>query len=156
MIELKFYTGTAAEQAQVAQYPLADPTYTATPQATVAQADKQRQPVLLLEKGQLVGFCALFSQDAVTYLGGDPATTVVLRSVSVADQHRGQGIAKRGFSQLPAFVQAYFPAATEIVLAVAPENTVAYRLYTQLGYVATGRQLDWQGELLDVLRYPLH
>lgn len=142
MITLVNYQDTPEDRARVAAYPLHDATFTATPQQALAIAltDDRRLPIMILNETEMVGFLVLITGADVQEVGADPATAVLIRSLSVAETARGRGVATQALTQLPTFVRQVLPTATTLTLAVDHGNFPAQKLYTKVGYVDTGQR----------------
>lgn len=142
MLTLVNYQDNREDRARVAAYPLEDPTFTATPQQALAIArdDDRRLPLMVLNATEMVGFLVLITGADVQEVGANPATAVLIRSLSIAETQRGRGFAATALTLLPAFVRQRYPAATELTLAVDHGNLPAQKLYAKVGYVDTGRR----------------
>jgi len=142
MLTLVAYQDTQQERDRIASYPLSDPTFTATPQTALAIAigNPDRLPVMILADTELVGFLVLIKNEDVREVGADPATAVLIRSLSISETQRGQGFATQALQLLPAFVRHNFPAATTLTLSVDHGNLPAQKLYEKVGYTDTGRR----------------
>ena len=66
--------------------------------------------------------------------------TYVIREVVVLPEYRGKGIGRRMMEHILAFLK---PKDTPIFLYVDPENTVAVKLYTSLGFVLRKKRAYW-------------
>jgi len=141
-MKLEIYQDTQRDRECIAQYPLKDPTFTATPQQALAIAlgDPERMPILVMVGSEMVGFFVLTRNEDVREVGADPATAILIRSLSVSETQRGKGIATQTLQQLPAFAREHFPLATTLNLAVEAENVPAQKLYDKVGFVDTGRR----------------
>ena len=142
MMKLEFYRDNVVNVQRIASYQLTDPSFTATPQQALAQAanDPNRLPVLALQDDELVGFFVLVKNAGVNEVGADSQTAILIRSLSVSEAHRHQGIATQMMTALPDFVRREFPNATELTLSVDHGNAAAQKLYAKLHYVDTGRR----------------
>ncbi|MFC6274192.1 GNAT family N-acetyltransferase [Levilactobacillus tangyuanensis] len=142
MLRLAAYQDDTRDRDRVANYPLKDATFTATPQMalTIAIGNTDRLPVMVLEDEELVGFLVLIKGDDVKEVGADPDVAILIRSVSVAENQRGKGYASRALQMLPEFVRRHFTFATTLVLSVDHGNLPAQKLYEKVGYVDTGRR----------------
>ncbi|WP_203641580.1 GNAT family N-acetyltransferase [Levilactobacillus andaensis] len=141
-MKLEIYQDTQRDRECIAQYPLKDPTFTATPRQALAIAlgDPERMPILVMVGSEMVGFFVLTRNEDVREVGADPATAILIRSLSVSETQRGKGIATQMLQQLPAFAREHFPLATTLNLAVEAENVPAQKLYDKVGFVDTGRR----------------
>lgn len=142
MLTLAVYQDTQQDRDRIATYPLSDPTFTATPQMalTIAIGNPDRLPLMILEDNELVGFLVLIKSEDVREVGADPATAILIRSLSISETQRGRGVATEVLQRLPEFVRQRFPAATTLVLAVDHGNFPAQKLYEKAGYTDTGRR----------------
>ncbi|WP_125573800.1 GNAT family N-acetyltransferase [Levilactobacillus huananensis] len=141
-MKLEIYQDTPHDRDLIARYPLKDPTFTATPQQAlaIAMGDPERLPILVIAGSEMVGFFVLTKHDDVREVGANPATALLIRSLSVSETQRGKGIATQMLEQLPAFVREHFPFATTITLAVEAANVPAQKLYDKVGFVDTSRR----------------
>lgn len=142
MLTLKIYQNTQQDRDRIATYPLSDPTFTATPQQALAIVldDVNRMPVMVLADTELVGFLVLIKNKDVQEVGADPATAILIRSLSIAETQRGRGFATQALQLLPDFVRRHFPTAKTLTLSVDHGNLTAQKLYEKVGYVDTGRR----------------
>lgn len=142
MVTLQFYTDISDDKQQIGAYQLTDPSFTATPQQALAQAatDANRLPMMALQDGELVGFFVLVKDAGVDEVGADRKTALLIRSLSVSEAHRHQGVAAQMMAALPNFVHLEFPNVTELTLSVDHGNEAAKALYAKLQYVDTGRR----------------
>ncbi|WP_204120599.1 MULTISPECIES: GNAT family N-acetyltransferase [Levilactobacillus] len=142
MLKLEIYQNNQEDRDRIANYQLADATFTATPQQALAIAldNPDRFPLMVLADDEMVGFFVLIRNEDVQEVGADPATAILIRSLSIAENHRGQGFARRMLQALPQFVQDHFPSATSLTLSVDHGNLPAQKLYEKAGYEDTGRR----------------
>lgn len=142
MVTLHFYQDTDTDNQRIAHYQLTNPSFTATPQQALAQAstDPDRLPVLALQDNELVGFFVLVKSAGVNEVGADPRTAILIRSLSVSEAHRHQGVATQMMTVLPDFVRQAFPEVKELTLSVDHGNVAAQKLYAKLNYLDTGRR----------------
>ena len=159
MLKLAFYQDNETDRARIASYQLSsNPEFTATPEQALAQAkdDADRHPVLILEDGKMVGFFVLVTGTGVDEVHADRQKAVLIRSLSVAENARGRGVATRAFKMLPEFVHEQWPAVRELTLSVDHGNSVAQGLYKKLGYTDTGKRGFGRYGTQYVLTYPLN
>ena len=101
-------------------------------------------PLMVLADDEMVGFFVLIRNEDVQEVGADPATAILIRSLSIAENHRGQGFARQILQELPQFVREHFQRATSLTLSVAHGNLPAQELYEKAGYKDTGRRYGEQ------------
>ena len=66
--------------------------------------------------------------------------------IDEAEQHKGYG--KAALQQVLRYIRTKpFGSSDQVSLTCAPDNTVAYNLYTSLGFTKTGRYDDGEMEL---------
>lgn len=108
--------------------------------------DTAYHPILGLKDDELVSFFVLDEgPDKQHYTNN--ANAILLRSFSADARHTQKGYAKTVLALLPAFVQANFAPANQIVLAVNEKNTLAQRLYLTCGFTDTDiRRLGPKGQ----------
>lgn len=116
--------------------------YTALPCQALARIEERNDglafPITIWENGKQVGFFVLdFGADKVEL--SDNQHSVLLRSFSVNPEFQGKGIGKRAMQQLEFFIHANFPDCNEVTLAVNKNNTSAYKLYLQQGFLDEGK-----------------
>jgi RimJ/RimL family protein N-acetyltransferase len=102
-----------------------------------AEADPDREPVAILERGVPVGFFVLHRGPGAGVLAPE-VRDVLLRAFLVDAAAQGRGIATRALAALPDFVAARLPGVHRIVLTVNVENPVAIRTYRRAGFADSG------------------
>jgi len=103
-----------------------------------AEADPDREPVAILERGEPVGFFVLHRGPGAGVLAPE-TRDVLLRAFLIDARAQGRGIATRALAVLPGFVAETLPGAHRIVLSVNVRNPVAIRTYARAGFADTGR-----------------
>jgi len=98
-----------------------------------------RHPIVILHKGEPVGFFVLHAGDRVKEYTDNPQA-MLLAAFSITHSQQGKGFAQKGLEQMKDFVHQEFPGCDEIVLAVNHKNIAAQRLYVKAGFLDTGRR----------------
>lgn len=101
-------------------------------------------PFLVLVDGTAVGFYSyvhLLYDTTFCYLGG----------LLIDRRHQGKGYGRATLRHFIAWLRQEHPECSDLFLTVHPDNEIAWRLYTALGFVKTGLMLDGEEELQLVL-----
>ncbi|HJQ30133.1 MAG TPA: GNAT family N-acetyltransferase [Rubrobacter sp.] len=91
------------------------------------------QPLAIYREGEPVGFAmwGLNREEQSHWIGG----------LVIGAEHQGKGYGRTAMEALLHHLAAQ-PGYREAALSCDPENTVARRLYTSLGFVETGERVD--------------
>ncbi|WP_175987182.1 GNAT family N-acetyltransferase [Bacillus sp. Marseille-Q1617] len=93
--------------------------------------------VLIVEDEEPVGYFALEDGEKL-HKYSENQQARLLTSFSIDSAQQGKGLAKKGLSLLPVFVQDQLPGIDEVVLGVNKRNTAAISLYLKTGFVDEG------------------
>lgn len=123
-------------------YCLTNDRYTAHPREKVKElvSESQLFPILIGNEQAVVGFFCLSSFPTTEGFTDNPKA-LLLRTLSTDERYRGQGYGKAGLLALNEFLPLNFPECDEVVLAVNHKNTLAQKLYRELGFEDTGKRL---------------
>jgi len=112
--------------------------FTSTPAQVLERVagDPNRTPVTILDGAEPIGFFLLcVGEHRDKYLPEPDPTAVALTALSVTPARQGQGVGLSAMVQAAPFVQAQFPQAKRLILAVNQRNPIALRLYARAGFV---------------------
>lgn len=119
----------------------------------LSEKDTNRTSILAIDKGKLVTFFVLHSNEGVKPYSQN-SRAILLRAFSTDAREQGKGYAKKALKLLPKFVKSKFPTINEIVLAVNIANKTAQSLYKKCGFVDEGvRTMGTKGELIVMSYY---
>ncbi|KFM98680.1 GNAT family N-acetyltransferase [Bacillus clarus] len=105
-----------------------------------AKNDRTRNVVVILdEKAIPVGVFALQTGERIEEFTKN-VDALLLVSFSVNYDKQGKGYAKNALALLEEFVTSYFPAKSEVVLAVNERNIPAQKLYEKAGFQDRGHR----------------
>ncbi len=137
---LEFYEESERNRQQVSGYQLSDLTFTGSPASVIekAQHDVDRFPIMIRQAEQLVGFFCLHVHEWPVQFGGNAATDVLLRALSIDERYRGRGISLAAMREVSTFVVRHLPGIDRIILAVNYRNLAAQKLYQKAGFRDTG------------------
>ncbi|MGE7269956.1 GNAT family N-acetyltransferase [Brevibacillus panacihumi] len=113
--------------------------FTALPNKVLEETlrDPDRYPVVIVAEGIPVGFFVLHVGEGIGEYTSNPRA-ILLRALSVTEEHQGKGYAKKAMLALPNFVAEHLPGKEEIILAVNERNLAAKQLYEKSGFVDKG------------------
>ncbi|QQZ09906.1 GNAT family N-acetyltransferase [Heyndrickxia vini] len=137
-VELQFYKSEYFDLMKDYHLPEDQARFTALP-ADALEVTHEKQPVVIISNGIVVGFFVLHTSSRVKEYTDNPHA-VLLTAFSVNHSHQGKGYAGRGLEQLTAFARKEFPECNEIVLSVNKLNIPAQKVYEKVGYRDTGRR----------------
>ena len=108
-----------------------------------AAGDFNAFPISILWKDQVVGMFVLDKGEDLQ-LWTDNPNAFFLRSLSINPDYQQKGIAKQAMLLLPHFIGTHFASfgIGEIVLGVNMNNTIAKRLYSQIGFRELGFNMN--------------
>jgi diamine N-acetyltransferase len=98
-------------------------------------------PFVITDDGRIVGVVAV-GADAVT------PQTAWIHHYLIDEREQGRGYGREGLVAIGEWLCATFSEVTRIGLCVLRENSVAWALYSSLGFVEVGETLDGQRILL--------
>ncbi|WP_050614453.1 GNAT family N-acetyltransferase [Bacillus testis] len=105
----------------------------------LCQSEKEKIPFVIKHGSRVAGFFILHAwPGACIYSDND--RSLLFRSYSISSEFQGKGIAKQSLVLLPGIIQAHFPDANEIILAVDEGNSAAQKLYKGAGFRDTGKK----------------
>lgn len=110
--------------------------FTQSPREALESSDPGLNHILVMHQGQLVTFFSL-DEDTSSEPFTDNAQALIIRFFSTDTRFQGLGYGQQVFQVLPAFIEKYFPAITEIALAVNAENEAGQALYKKCGFQDT-------------------
>lgn len=154
MVECVKYTKEYAPLIQDYQLTNDDLRFTMSPREAMESSDPALHHILVLDQGQLVTF---FSLDEITRSEpfSDNAQALIIRFFSTDTRYQGLGYGQQVFQVLPAFIEKYFPAATEIVLAVNAQNEAGQALYKKCGFRETMQYAHGRTGAVNIMRKDL-
>ena len=91
-------------------------------------------PLLICSDGDPVGVVAVGT-------GGEVAW---IHHFLIDERQQGRGYGRAAMRAIGEWLRGRFPDVTRVGLDVLPENTVAFALYSSLGFVQVGATLDQQ------------
>ena len=97
-------------------------------------SDPNRRLILILCDDVCVGYFILHKNDGPAKFGFDNHA-LLIRSLAVNPSEQGKGLAFKGMSALPKFVETHFEEINKLVLVVNNKNKPAQKLYKKLGFV---------------------
>lgn len=149
-VQLKRYEDDHAESLLMYELPPEQIPFTALPRqvferltARNAAGDFDAFPISILWKDQAVGMFVL-DKGKDLQLWTDNPNAFFLRSLSINPEYQQKGIAKQAMLLLPHFISTHFASLgiDEIVLGVNMNNSIAKRLYSQIGFRELGFNMN--------------
>ncbi|MFD2445705.1 GNAT family N-acetyltransferase [Bacillus sp. CGMCC 1.16607] len=104
-----------------------------------AKNDNNRNPIVILNDSEPVGFFVLCTGELVFNYTANP-NALLLIAFSINHSNQGRGYAKDGLKQLRNFIVQEFPDKNEVVLAVNCRNVPAQKLYEKVGFADTSKR----------------
>lgn len=138
-VELQFYKSEYLNLLKDYHLPEDQARFTALP-ADALEVTHEKQPVVIIGNGIVVGFFVLHTSSRVKEYTDNPHA-VLLTAFSVNHSQQGKGYARKGLEQLTGFIRKEFPECNEIVLSVNKLNIPAQKVYEKVGYQDTGRTM---------------
>ena len=127
--------------------------YTATAKQSLEKIEERNQnedffayPITIFHDEKVAGFFVLDFGDDKFELTENP-DSVLIRSLSVNPDFQGKGIGKSAMIEVDHFIKEHFSDCNEIVLAVNEQNTSAFQLYKNTGYIFDGKTREWRNGL---------
>jgi RimJ/RimL family protein N-acetyltransferase len=105
----------------------------------MANGDANRNPIVILDQSEPVGFFVLCTGELVSDYTANP-NALLLVAFSINQSKQGRGYAKEGLKQLRSFIFEEFPDKNEVILAVNCRNIPAQKLYEKVGFLDTGKR----------------
>lgn len=130
--------------------------FSATPRMAVdiSENNKNRHPLMGIDKNRLVTFFVLEEGDAAKEFSDNPSD-ILLRSFSTNHEDQGKGYARSTLDLTPNFIRNNLPHIKGIVLGVNVKNLAAQKLYEKCGFIDEGnRVMGAKGEMI-VMKYYL-
>jgi ribosomal protein S18 acetylase RimI-like enzyme len=138
VIELRAYQPDHLPTLLRFDLPAEQQVFTSTPVQVLARitGDAERQPVTILDGAVPVGFFLLcVGSHRDKYLPEPDPAAVAFTALSIDPARQGQGVGFAAMTRLPGFIEAHYPEARRVILAVNQRNHTALRLYARAGFV---------------------
>jgi RimJ/RimL family protein N-acetyltransferase len=116
--------------------------------------DKNCHPVVILFKGEPVGFFVLHNSKETQHFTHN-TNAIFLRSFFIDKKHQGKGLARSAMNSLPSFLHHHLPQVVEIILTVHEKNLPAKRLYEKSGFLYNGKSKPGRNGIELAMNYML-
>ncbi|RLY05286.1 GNAT family N-acetyltransferase [Streptococcus hillyeri] len=121
----------------LSDYQLCDTTFTAHPREAIEDClmESSRQPVIVLNENQIVGYFTLHFEGGPETYGYDSTKRVLLRALSIDDRYRRKGYSSQAMLLIFDFIEDVLGRVCDsLILAVNVANIPAQAMYEQLGF----------------------
>jgi len=149
MITLKKYSPVYRDALMSFHLSKEDGQYTALPKDILDETleNPNKTSVIILKNLNPVGFFVLHQGNEISDFIS-PNETLLIRALSIDNQHHRQGIGFKTMMLVNQFVEENFSGIRQLALAVNMKNHKAIGMYIKAGYTEDHRRMGLKGEQL--------